>query len=327
MDRIRELAFVDYQTPNESWQNAVGYLAEMNESVRRFFVKSHPLWMLMSSPSVFSNDQKNTIVREVLRKLEKNVQFALDHPRLNVRRMARFVAEEMQNELLLCLKSPNDVVVGNALALLGILKRQEVVPIALNKAMDRSANLGLRYAGVVALVNAGSPKEVPEILSGLDKSDPAYLNILDAACSLVDETQFELVFPLMFAENAMLSSTFHHFRELQSRQALVNTLRYFLKHIEQLNSMRAGGYVEPILQLLPRYFDKEIAQIVGSLLVTIENARMYPDRSAPVATLFDIARNADQDGWIFKEYIERDSAIAALKSGVSFLSMRLWHPC
>ena len=166
----------------------------MNDSVRRFFVKNHPLWMLTSSPSVFSGEQKDTIVREVLKKLEKNGQFALDHPRLNIRRMARFVTEEMQSELLLDLKAPSDVVAGNALALLGILKRQEVVPIALNKAMDRSANLGLRYAGVVAVVNAGGPKEVPEILSGLDKSDPAYLNILDAACSLVDETQFELVF-------------------------------------------------------------------------------------------------------------------------------------
>ena len=308
MDRVRELAFDDYHTPNESWQNAIGYLAEMNDSVRRFFVKNHPLWMLTSSPSVFSNEQKNTIVREVLKKLEKNGQFALDHPRLNIRRMARCVTEEMQTELLLDLKSPNDVVLGNALALLGILKRQEVVSLALNKAMDRSSNFGLRYAGVVALVNAGSPEEVPEIVAGLDKSDPAYLNILDAACSLIDETQFEVAFPLMFAENAMLSSTYHHCRELQSRQALVNTLRYFLKHIGQLNSMRVGGYVEPILQLLPRYFDKEIAQIVGSLLVTIENARIYPDHSAPLATLFDIARRADQEGWIFKEYMEQDFA-------------------
>jgi hypothetical protein len=308
MDRVRELAFDNYHTPNESWQNAIGYLSEMNDSVRRFFVKNHPLWMLTSSPSVFSGEQKNTIVREVLKKLEKSGQFALDHPRLNVRRMARCVTEEMQNELLLDLKSTNDVVVGNALALLGILKRQEVVPLALHKAMNRSSNLGLRYAGVVALVNAGSSKEVPEILSGLDKSDPGYLNILDAACSLVDETQFELVFPLMFGENAMLSSAFYHFRELQSRQALVNTLRHFLKHIGELNSMRAGGYIEPILQLLPRYFDREIAQIVGSLLVAIENARVYPDRSAPLATLFDIARRADQEGWIFKEYMEQDFA-------------------
>ncbi len=308
MDRVRELAFDNYQTPNESWQNAIGYLVEINDSVRRFFVKNHPLWMLTSSPSVFSNEQKNTIVRGVLAKLEKNGQFALDHPRLNVRRMARCITEEMQNELLLDLKSTNDVVVGNALALLGVLKRQEVVSLALNKAMDRSSNLGLRYSGVVALVNAGSPKEVPEILSGLDKSDPGYLNILDAACSLVDETQFELVFPLMFGENAMLSSTFYHFRELQSRHALVNTLRYFQRHLEQLNSMRAGGYVEPILQLLPRYFDKEIAQILGSVLVGIENARIYPDRTAPLATLFDIARRADQEGWIFKEYMEQDFA-------------------
>jgi hypothetical protein len=309
MDRIRELAFMDYHTPNESWQNAVSYLAEMNDSVRRFFTKNHPLWVLTSSPSMFSNEQKNTIVREVLRKLENHGQFALDRPHLNMRKMARFVTDEMQKELLLDLESPNDVVLGNALALLGILKKPEVVPIALSKALDRSSNLGLRYAGVVALVNAGSPKEVPAILSGLDKGDPGYLNILDAACSLADETQFELVFPLMFAENAMLSSTFYHFRTLRSRDALVNTLHYFRQHIQQLNSMRAGGYVEPILQLLPQYFDEEIAEIVAGLLVAMEEARMYPDRSGPVATLFDTARGADEEGWIFKDYIELTAGI------------------
>jgi hypothetical protein len=59
---------------------------------------------------------------------------------------------------------------------------------------------------------------------------------------------------------------------------------------------------------LPPYFDKEIAQIVGSLLITIENTRIYPDRSAPLAKLFDIARRADEKGRIFKEYMEQGFA-------------------
>ena len=304
MNRIRELAFVDYQNPNESWQNAMSYLAEMNDHVRRFFVRNHPLWMLSSSPSVFSNEQKNTMVRGILEKLKTNNQFALDHPRLKIWRMARFVTGEMQNSLLEDLKSPDPAVLGNAIALLGVLKCKEVLPTALAKALDRNSDFGLRYSGVVAVVNAGSRENVPELLAGLNKGDPAYLNILDAACSLVDETQFDLVFPLMFSENAMLSSTYYHFRELRSRAVLVKTLTYFERHIVQLNSTRPDAYVEPILRQLPIYFDQEIAQIVARLLAAARDARIYPDRSAPLTTLFEITRDCDQEGWVFKEYVE-----------------------
>jgi hypothetical protein len=188
MDRVRELAFVDCQNPNESWQNAMSYLAETNDSVRRFFVRNHPLWMLTSSPSVFSSAEKNAIVRGILEKLKANNQFALDHPRLKIWRMARFVTGEVQTSLLEDLNSPDRVILGNAMALLGVLKRKEVLPNALAKALDRKADFGLRHSGVVAVVNAGSPENVPQLLAGLRKEDPAYLNTLDAACSLVDET-------------------------------------------------------------------------------------------------------------------------------------------
>jgi hypothetical protein len=208
----------------------------------------------------------------------------------------------MQTSLLEDLKSTDRVVLGNAIALLGILKRKEVVPSALAKALDRNSDFGQRHSGVVAVVNAGSRQNVPELLAGLNKGDPAYLNILDAACSLVDETQFDAVFPLMFSENAMLSSTFYHFRELRSREVLVKTLTYFERHIDQLNSTRPGAYVEPILQLLPNYFDRGIAQIVARLLVATREAGIYPDRSAPLSMLFEIARGCDHEAWVFKEY-------------------------
>src|SRR6516164_612619 len=61
--KLRELAFVDYDTPNESWMNCVSYLAELNAGVRRLFVRRYPLWMLGSSPTAFSEDEKDQIVR------------------------------------------------------------------------------------------------------------------------------------------------------------------------------------------------------------------------------------------------------------------------
>jgi len=43
---------------------------------------------------------------------------------------------------------------------------------------------------------------------------------------------------------------------------------------------------------------------VARLLVATRDAGIYPDRSAPLSTLFEIARNCDQEAWVFREYVE-----------------------
>ena len=43
LSRLRELAFLDSSTPNDSWANAMSYLLELNSSIRSAFVgRYHP---------------------------------------------------------------------------------------------------------------------------------------------------------------------------------------------------------------------------------------------------------------------------------------------
>jgi hypothetical protein len=82
IERLRELAFLDHDTPNESWTNSVGYLAEMNADVRAFFVRKYPFWMLSSSPAAFSETEKDTLIRTVFEAVTSEDQYVYRHPRV-----------------------------------------------------------------------------------------------------------------------------------------------------------------------------------------------------------------------------------------------------
>src|ERR1039458_4177625 len=84
------------------------------------------------------------------------------------------------------------------------------------------------------------------------------INVLDVAGALCSEDQFELILPLIVRDNAMLSSTYYHFREFRTKSALLNVLRYFGYHPNELNSYHAGSYVEGILGLIAIHFDDEV---------------------------------------------------------------------
>lgn len=305
LERVRELAFLDYKNPNESWLNTVSYLAELNASVRTLFVRQYPFWMISASPAVFSTEEKDTIVTEILRFATAENQYLTANPRVNVPRLSRFVTTWIESELATDLVSKNDIVRGNALVLLGIRKRQDILPIAVAMVKDRALGVSARYCGIVALVNVGDPGYIPELAGLLDQSDDLSINILDAIGALADEAQLRTVLPLVLASDDGLSSTYYHFRQMKSRGALLETLRYFHAHPNDLNSIRAEGYVEPILKLLPRYWDAEIAQICADLIEIVEEKLIYPEHSGPLPKLFDLVRETDNEGLVARLYFQK----------------------
>src|SRR5215471_14620930 len=160
----------------------------------------------------------------------------------------------MEKALIADPTDQNEVVRGNALVILGLLVRTDVVSIALRIVKDRTLGVGIRHCAVLALVNAGTPRPVPELLAVLDRSDPLHLNLLDMIGALIDESQIRTVLPFILRENATLSATYYHFQKLKSRDAIIQTLRYFLEHPNELNIIRAESYIEPIIELLRQFF-------------------------------------------------------------------------
>jgi hypothetical protein len=304
LSRLKELAFLDPTTPNDSWGNAVSYLVELNPSIRKAFVHQYPFWTLSASPVVFSDNEKDMVVNEILKELTANNQFVSDHPRIQVRRLSAFITALTESVLQKDLASKNDVVIGNALILLGVRGYTGAVSLAMGILSDRGRSTGARMAAVLALVNSGTPALVPKLLELVDGGDPLHINIVDLIGALTDEAQIALTLPIILRTDAGLSSTYYRFRELKSREALISVLRFFLEHPNDLNSIRAEGYVEPILKLIPRYWDQEIAQLISNIIDLIETNHIFPERTGPFRKLFEIAGAADIDGAVSRLYFE-----------------------
>ena len=277
--RLKELAFLNRDTPNESWLNTVGYLAELNPRVRELFAEKYPFWMINSSPTAFSDAEKTQLVRAIFKTLADEDHYIYRHPRVNLLRLGRFLTPEVEAELLAELASPRQLVRGNALVLLSLRPHPDVVPAALTILRDGALDLNFRQCAVLALRKAGSPALVPELQGFHDHSDPLHNEILDTIGALSDESQIPAVLPLLLSAGGILSASFYHFREFRSRQALQETLDYFGVHPHDLNIVRAEGYVEPIVNLLPRYWDETIVECCVRIIQAIDEQKIYPDRS------------------------------------------------
>lgn len=305
LDRLKELAFLDSNTPNESWGNAISYLLELNSSIRKVFVRRFPFWALSASPAAFSENEKDIVVNHILQDVTTANQFVSDHPRIQVRRLSDFITQTTESVLQKDLSSKNEIVLGNALMLLGLRGRKEVVPLGMEILSDRTRGAGLRVAAVIALANSGSEAEVPKLLElAADRDDPLHINVVDLLGALTSEAQLSMTLPIILRTNAGLSAAYSHFRELKSRNALLETLRYFLAHPNDLNSIRAEGYVRPIFELIPRYWDREIAQLIAGFIDLIEVGHIFPDNTGAFRKLFQIIRRADIHGEVSRLYFE-----------------------
>jgi hypothetical protein len=304
LSRLKELAFLDPSTPNDSWGNAISYLVELNPSIRAAFVQQYPMWTLTASPMAFADQEKDTILNQILRELTTNNQYVTDHPRIQVRRLSEFITPTTQLVLEKDLASKNDIIVGNALILLGVAGHDGIVPVAMKVLLDRGFSTGLRMAAILSLINSGTSALVSRLLEIADDPD-LHINIVDLIGALTDETQLELTLHVILRTNAGLSATYSHFRELKSRGALLAVLRFFLDHPNELNSIRAEGYVEPILKLIPRFWEEEVAGLAVDLIDHIGTHHFYPEHNGPFRKLFTIVGAADVDGVVPRRYFER----------------------
>lgn len=330
VERIRELAFVDFLTPNETWQNTVNYLVELNQEVKKLFVHSYPFWTLSASPAAFSDYEKDIVVNHILKEVASNNQFVFDHPRIQVRRMASFITQLTESVLEKDLRSTNEQILGNALVLLGIRGCADIAPLAMEILSDRARSNGIRTCAIFALLNSGSPELVPKLIEILDHGDPQHVNIADLVGALSDENNLDVVLPVVMQTNAGLSATYSRFRQLRSRKALIAVLHYFLAHPDELNSIRAGGYVEPILQVIPQHWDDGIARLIVDLIDSIEIQQVYPSRTGAFEKLFEIVGSADPAGTTLRLYfarlMARDEAQARGKYWVDQILADLMRP-
>ena len=308
LDRFKELAFLDYSTPNDSWMNAVSYLAELNRRVRSYFVQQHAVWMITASPSAFSEDEKLHIVTHVLESASAQGRFIVSQLEINTYRLSRFITPAIENRLLVDLNSADQVKQGNTLVLLGLRQNSEAVRVALGIAVDRHREDSIRYCAFRTLMNAGGPEHVSELVAALDHDDKQYENMLDTIGALADESLISEIMPQLIRTQSLLSNAFYHLRNLDSREAVVAVLMFAIQSSHDFDSIRAEGYLEPIVKLIPRFWDKEIADLCAELIVALEQQRVCPNHGGLIWKLVNSIGSDEQRGDVARLVFEKHLA-------------------
>ena len=73
----------------------------------------------------------------------------------------------------------------------------------------------------------------------------------------------------------MLSGTYYHFRRLTGREALSATIAYLTANPQSLDDHRINGYLEPIINQIPAYWNEELGRDLGVFLAHLEQARVH----------------------------------------------------
>ena len=303
--RIRELAFFDPHTPNDSWMNTVSYLVELNPQVRALIIRKFPFWVLQSSPAAFNEAEKATVASGILEEFRQQRQYLRIDPRVRIRHLARFITPAVEEELRRDLTSGDEVLSGNALVLLGVLRRPEGLEAALPIAKDRSRGAAIRQCAMIAVSNAGTVANIPELLGALTADDPIRQNLIDTIGAITDAAHIPPVLDLVLETDAMLSATYYHFRDLRSREALVSVLRFLADRPQELNNNRINGYIEPILATIPDFFDAKIAGLCADILRAVADEHFYADRDGPLRIILAQLREADPHGEVARLFFER----------------------
>jgi len=274
VDRLKELAF-HKNKPVDSWHNTFTYLAEINDKVRQYFTNHHPEWLVNVSPAAFTDDERTILTRRLLADFTQHQTYIVDNRALSWRRLARLLTTDVIKELREQLASPQPHEVANALVLLGLLRQTDIVPQALRLVTAHRNASSLRYAAIIALINANDPAVIDDLIGFLQPDDTYYIQLLDAIGSLCTPADFPRVLPLLESANAGLSAAYYHFRELRTREALTAAITYLTTNPQTLNRHDLDSYLEPVIDLIPHYFDEEIGRALGVLLANLERVQFY----------------------------------------------------
>jgi hypothetical protein len=295
LERIKQLAFFEDDTPNDSWLNTISYLAEMHAGVRRLFLNNYPEWMLASWPSAFSPEEKHVLVQNLLTALRRSDQYLVNHPTIRLWQLGRFLTELDRAELLVQFASENSVVSANAMVLLSSIGEASILPRARAIVRDTKRGDPTRYSGIISLINLKDRAAIDELIGILDRADPYYASVLDLIGGVSDPEDLPKVLSVILDTNVGLSATHLRFREFVSAAAVRVSLSYLSTHPSTMASFRGQSYLAPMIEAIPEYWDDEIARLSAELLITLESNHVYPQPSELTADFMKAVALADKD--------------------------------
>jgi hypothetical protein len=266
-DRILRLMYIgNTHRPADSWRNCVSYLLERHRGARSRFSRRYPSWTLTSSPAVFDEQDRTAIVTELLASMVNDYTYLLRHPTIRAIDLARFVPESMLPQLRAAVESVNDVEAANAALLLAAYGDRTLADRLLELSLDPRRNSDVRNSALAAFDQIGTPASVERLLDIQDWNEPTVLSRVDAAAGLMDSTNTTRVLAALGRTDAMISTAFYRFDELENPADLEAVLDALIALPNDAFGSRMSYYLARFWRSLardwrPAWADK-VAQVV-----------------------------------------------------------------
>ena len=279
-DRILHLMYLDNTTrPSDSWRNCVSYLMERHRGIRSIFSRRFPDWTLTSSPAAFDEQDRTTIVRELLALLIREKVYLFRHPTIRVLYFARFVPGVMLPELRLAVESTNDIEAANTAVLLAACGDKAIADRLLALALDTTKNAYVRNSALVAYDQIGTPASVSQLLDIQDWGEHMVPSRIDAAAGLMDSTNASLVLAALCRTDVIISSAFVRFSELNDRADLEAVLDALIAlPADALQHNQLSYYLDRFWRSLARSWRPEWVDKVAELVLRFEEVGNPDDR-------------------------------------------------
>ena len=279
-DRIIRLMYLDNTLcPSDSWRNCVSYLMELHRGIRSIFSRKFPDWTLTSSPAVFDEQERTTIVRELLASLIHDNVYLLRHPTIRVIHLARFVPGAMLPQLRPAVESTNDVEAANAALLLAAYGDRTMADRLLTLALDTTRDAHVRNSALAAYDQIGTSASVPRLLDIQNWDEHTVPSRIDAVAGLMDSTNASLVLAALGRTDVMISSAFVRFSRLNDRADLEAVLDALIASpVDALQRNQFSYYLDRFWQSLARSWQPEWVDKVAKLVLRFEEVGNPDDR-------------------------------------------------
>ena len=279
-DRILRLMYLDNTfRPSDSWRNCVSYLIERHRGIRSTFSRRFPDWALTASPDVFNEQERTTIVWELLDSLIRDNVYLLHHPTIRVLHFARFVPEALLPQLRAAVESTNDVEAANAALLLAASGDRTMADRLLALALDSTRSTYVRNAALAAYDRVGTPASVPMLLDIQDWDEHTVASRIDAAAALMDSTNASLVLAALGRTDTTISSAFYRFDELTDRADLEAVLDALIAlPADALQRNHLSYYLDRFWRSLGRSWQPEWVDTIAELVLRFEDVGTPDDR-------------------------------------------------
>lgn len=267
--------FSGTRIPNPSWKSALAFLAETHSALRRYLTIHHPDLALAASLSVLSQDERTMIARRLYTRLCDRSEPLARHPEISAGRLAQCLpaaqvplleddARQRINSTLAC----------NAFLLMGEAGLKLVLPLAMATALDCNTDRAVRDSALHAIGCLGSSALIPQLIAGIDRTDPCHVSMLISISRLCDEKAIPTVMNALLSTQTHIHTAYERLRHLQPKPTALALLDMVRQQPGLMTDLQWRFYASCLPAAIRRGWDAEVAAAAVDVLTAIEEARV-----------------------------------------------------